>query len=121
MEVMNIKVSTETMDDIVVVYVEGEVDVYTSTYFKRELINALENSGLNKLIISLNDVKYIDSTGLGILIGMLKRVKERNGKMTVVCSNPQIKKVFSITGLIKILGMHDNLQSAIDSLKKDIS
>ncbi len=120
MEVMNIRVTKEKVEDIVVIDVEGEIDVYTSTYFKKELLKVLDEGNYN-IIISLDKVRYIDSTGLGILIGMLKRVKEHNGHMTVVCSNPQIRKVFTITGLIKILGMHDNLQSAIDNIRKAMS
>ncbi len=115
---MNLKVDVERKDGIAVVKVEGEIDLYTSSHFRNEL-HKLIDEGYNKLIISLDNVGYIDSTGLGILIGTLKRLKEVGGKLTVVCSSPQIKKVFTITGLVKILGLHENLQQAIDYIASE--
>jgi len=56
-------------------------------------------------VISLEKVRYIDSTGLGVLIGGLKRVREHGGSVNLVCTNPQIRKIFDITGLVKIFGI----------------
>ena len=58
-------------------------------------------------MINLEKVRYIDSTGLGVLIGGLKRVREHGGSVNLVCTNPQIKKIFDITGLVKIFGIFE--------------
>ena len=68
------------------------------------------------LVINLEKVRYIDSTGLGVLIGGLKRVREHGGSVNLVCTNPQIKKIFDITGLVKIFGIFDDEQSAMKAL-----
>jgi len=94
-----------------VVDLNGEIDVYTSPRVK-ETIGELIDQGHYDLIINLENVRYIDSTGLGVLIGGLKRVREHSGTVSLVCTNPQIKKIFDITGLVKIFGIYDSEASA---------
>lgn len=95
--------------------IQGEIDVYTSPKVKEGLLELIEKGKYN-LVISLEDVRYIDSTGLGVLIGMLKKVREHNGTIGIVCSNPQIKKIFNITGLVKIFGIYKNQEEALKNL-----
>ena len=98
-----------------VVDLNGEIDVYTSPKVK-DAITELIDQGSYDLVINLENVRYIDSTGLGVLIGGLKRVREHSGTVNLVCTNPQIKKIFDITGLSKIFGIFDSEQAACDSL-----
>lgn len=113
---MDIKVSTKQIDSkAYVVEVHGEIDVYTSPKVK-ETINDLVDKGHYNLIINLEGVRYIDSTGLGVLIGALKKVREHNGSISLICSNPQIKKIFNITGLVKIFGIFKNEEEALKSI-----
>jgi len=74
-----------------VIAVHGEIDVYTSPRVKETINELIEKENYN-LIINLEEVRYIDSTGLGVLIGALKRVREHNGSINLICTNPQIKK-----------------------------
>ncbi len=113
---MDINIETEELGACSVINVHGDIDVYSSPKVK-ETINALIEKEAYKIIINLEDIRYIDSTGLGVLIGALKRVKEHGGNITVVCSNPQIKKVFTITGLVKIFGIYSSNEEAAESLK----
>lgn len=113
---MDIKISTKQLkDNRQVVEIQGEIDVYTSPKVK-EAITALIEQGNYFLVINLEDVRYIDSTGLGVLIGALKRVREHEGNITLVCNNPQIKKIFNITGLVKIFGISKTEEEAIKNL-----
>jgi anti-sigma B factor antagonist len=73
----------------------------------------LIQKGNNNIIVNLEGVSYIDSTGLGVLIGALKRVKENNGDIKLVCTNLQIKKIFDITGLVKIFELYDSEELAL--------
>jgi anti-sigma B factor antagonist len=98
-----------------VVDLNGEIDVYTSPKVK-DAISELIDKGHYALVINLENVRYIDSTGLGVLIGGLKRVREHSGTVNLVCTNPQIKKIFDITGLSKIFGIFDSEKAACDSL-----
>lgn len=113
---MDIKVNTRSIQDKAhVVEVQGEIDVYTSPRVK-EMINELIEQGKFHLIIDLEGVRYIDSTGLGVLIGALKRVREHEGRILLICTNPQIKKIFNITGLVKIFEIYKDEAEAIAAL-----
>jgi anti-sigma B factor antagonist len=98
-----------------VVELTGEIDVYTSPKVK-DAIAELIDSGHYNLVINLEKVRYIDSTGLGVLIGGLKRVREHGGSVSLVCTNPQIRKIFDITGLVKIFGIFDSEAAATKAM-----
>ena len=109
---MDIKIEARAMaDDTQAIEVHGEIDVYTSPKVK-EIITELIEKGNYNLIINLEGVRYIDSTGLGVLIGALKKVREKDGCINLVCNNPQIKKIFNITGLVKIFGIFKTEEEA---------
>jgi anti-sigma B factor antagonist len=115
---VDIKVNVRQLDGkqpVSVVDLNGEIDVYTSPKVK-ETIGDLIDKGHYCLVINLENVRYIDSTGLGVLIGGLKRVREHSGSVHLVCTNPQIKKIFDITGLAKIFGIYESEQTACENL-----
>ncbi|MDQ2991815.1 MAG: STAS domain-containing protein [Candidatus Eremiobacteraeota bacterium] len=110
---MDIKVNVrETDSECNIVELAGEIDVYTSPKVK-DALGELIDRGVYNLVIDLEKVRYIDSTGLGVLIGGLKRVREHGGTVNLVCTNPQIKKIFDITGLVKIFGIFDSEDAAM--------
>ncbi|MBR0518367.1 STAS domain-containing protein [bacterium] len=113
---MDIKVDVKEGEGCNILNVCGDVDVYTSPKVK-ESINALIEKEIYNIVVNLEDVRYVDSTGLGVLIGALKKVKEHNGNIVLVCTNPQIKKIFQITGLVKIFSIFANSEDAIEALK----
>jgi anti-sigma B factor antagonist len=113
---LDIKVNVrEAPGDCYVVDLSGEIDVYTSPKVK-DAIGELIDRGVYYLVINLEKVRYIDSTGLGVLIGGLKRVREHGGSVNLVCTNPQIKKIFDITGLVKIFGIFESEDAAMKAL-----
>lgn len=110
---VDIKVNVrEIQPDCYAVELSGEIDVYTSPKVK-DAVTDLIDRGVYHLVINLERVRYIDSTGLGVLIGGLKRVREHGGTVNLVCNNPQIKKIFDITGLVKIFGIYDSEDAAL--------
>ena len=103
---MNFKISTRPLDSSTpLIELEGEVDVYTAPQLKQQMLSLLE-SGNNEMVIDLTKVEYLDSTALGVLIGGLKRVRERDGNLPLICPSPRIRRVFEITGLDKIFDIY---------------
>lgn len=112
---MDIKVHTHALDSKTqAVEVQGEIDVYTSPRVK-ETIHELIDAGHFNLVVNLDGVRYIDSTGLGVLIGALKKVNEKNGKIVLIITDPQINKIFNITGLVKIFPIFKDQAEALKS------
>jgi len=92
--------------------VHGEVDVYTAPRFRERLIE-LVSEGKNKIIVDLEGVDFLDSTGLGVLVGGLKRLRSNDGDLTLVCTQSRILKVFEVTGLTKVFAIHESVDAAV--------
>ncbi|HET9443417.1 MAG TPA: STAS domain-containing protein [Acidimicrobiales bacterium] len=95
-----------------VLAVKGEVDVYTAPRLREKLVE-LVTQGKHRIVVDLEGVEFLDSTGLGVLVGGLKRVRSHNGDLSLVCTQHRILKVFEITGLTKVFSIHDNVESAV--------
>ena len=109
---MDLKLDHHTKDGIEIVDVEGEIDVYTAPRL-RELLIELVNSRFYQLVVNMEKVEFLDSTGLGVLVGGLKRVRAHDGSLDLVCTQERILKIFRITGLTKVFGIHDTVDDAI--------
>ncbi|KAB3532228.1 STAS domain-containing protein [Alkaliphilus serpentinus] len=83
------------------IQLNGEVDVYTAGQLKETFISLLEEKK-ESIKIDASELEYIDSTGLGVLIGILKRLKQDNKNIIIINIKPSIKKLLNITGLDKI-------------------
>ena len=79
----------------------GEVDIYNADSLKSELNSLLEEKKAD-IIIDCTNLKYIDSTGLGVLISALKKVREAEKQIRITNLKPYIAKIFTLTGLDKI-------------------
>jgi anti-sigma B factor antagonist len=98
--------------DCAVLQVTGEVDVYTAPML-REGIRELAARGAVHLIADLGQVDFLDSTGLGVLVGGLKRLREDSGSLALVLKTPRILRVFQITGLTKAFAAWPSVTDAI--------
>lgn len=105
------------VDSIPVLSLSGDVDEFTCAKL-RDKIRSLMDAGEFRLVIGVSGVNYIDSSGLGTLVGGLRRVAEHDGGLAISGTNPQIERVLSITGLNKILPVFEDDDSAVQSLKK---
>ncbi len=108
---MELALSTRTVDDFEIIEVGGEVDVYTAPKLREAIVTAIE-AGHTRLIIDVEKVDFLDSTGLGVLVGALKRVRADGGSLDIVCTHERILKIFGITGLDKVFGLHASIDEA---------
>jgi len=99
-------------DGWAVLAVTGEVDVATAPRLREQLIE-LVNDGQHRIVVDLEGVDFLDSTGLGVLVGALKRVRTCDGELALVCTESRILKVFEITGLTKVFPIHRSVDEAV--------
>ncbi|GGF49612.1 anti-sigma-B factor antagonist [Marmoricola endophyticus] len=98
--------------DVTVVSVSGEIDVYTAPKL-RDRIAQLVAEGRHHLVIDMDGVEFLDSTGLGVLVGGLKKVRVEGGSMEIVCTRERLLKIFRITGLAKVFTIHASQDAAL--------
>lgn len=92
----------------------GEVDLYTAPAL-RDRMASLIDGGVRRLVVNLEEVGFLDSSGLGVLIGALRRLKEHDGVLRLVCNEGSTLKVLTVTGLDKVFQIHTDLGSATAS------
>jgi anti-sigma B factor antagonist len=109
---MDLDLKVRKQGDHAVLEVAGEIDVYTAPKLREKLIE-LVNEGSYHLVVDLEKVDFLDSTGLGVLVGGLKRVRNHDGSLKLVCTQDKILKIFRITGLTKVFPIHDSVDDAI--------
>lgn len=106
MENSGLKVVKKYEGDKTQIVLSGEIDIYTSQSFKTELNEVIESSK-GDLYIDCKDLTYIDSTGLGILVGILKEVRKDDNNIYICNLKDNIKKLFLITGLDKLFKIEE--------------
>ncbi len=95
---MEFKLESKNTDEFLVLYPMGELDVYNTKKFKEKSIKLYEKDKKD-ILFDCKDLEYLDSTGLGSLIFILKEVEKNNNKIVIENLNPQIMKLFKITKL----------------------
>jgi len=96
-----LEIKAEKVGNYVVLKLSGEVDVYTAPQLREEIIGRVDQ-GEHDIVVDLEKVDFLDSTGLGVLVGGLKRVKQHNGSLSLICNQEKILRIFRITGLTKV-------------------
>jgi anti-sigma B factor antagonist len=97
----------EAEDGRALVAVGGEIDVYTAPRL-RDQISDLVSTGRHHIVIDMEAVEFLDSTGLGVLVGGLKKVRAHNGSLELICTQDRLLKIFRITGLAKVFAIHES-------------
>jgi anti-sigma B factor antagonist len=110
--VVNLDLETSQRNGSSVVTLRGEIDVYTAPRLRQALIDLVEE-GATDIVVDMSAVEFLDSTGLGVLVGGLKRVKSQEGELKLVVSQDRIMKIFDITGLAKVFPMFGSLDEAV--------
>lgn len=90
----------------------GEIDVAAAPGLREQLV-ALIEAGRTRLVVDLEDVDFIDSTGLGVLVGALRRARGAEGDLRLVCTNSRLLKVFDVTGLDEVFSIAESVDDAI--------
>lgn len=94
------------VEENLIIYPIGELDIYTTDQFKQEAIS-LYSENKKDILMNLEKLEYIDSTGLGAFIYILNNISENNNKLIIENVKPSIRKLFSITKLDEIFEMRD--------------
>jgi anti-sigma B factor antagonist len=91
--------------DCAVLQIAGEVDVYSAPQLRERVIQLL-GDGIPHIIADLREVDFLDSTGLGALVGSLKRLREQDGSLKLVTGAGRIPQLFRLTGLVRVFALH---------------
>jgi len=114
---MSLEVTTEQREDVTLVTLGGELDIYTVASFRQDLDQV--DPAATPLVIDLTDVTLLDSSGLGALVSLLNRARSGQGKLGLICPHRRLRRVFEITGLRRAFVFGDDLDSVREALRAE--
>ncbi len=107
-----------TDSDIAVVTVSGEVDVSTSSELRTGLLRVLTDEAYRGLVVNLANVNFIDSTGVGVLVGVWHRVRGTDDCLALAAPSRQARNILETTGLMKVLPVYDTEAEAVQACRE---
>ncbi len=115
------EIKRQDLDTYTVLSVEGPIMIGESTEKLERALSDLLDDGVRTILIDFSGVNYIDSTGLGELVGFLERIRHREGKLALVNPQDRILQLLKISGLDKVFPIYSDLDTAIQSVNSSSS
>jgi anti-anti-sigma factor len=111
------KVASKLFKDICVLEIDGEIDAEHATQLKKAIAKSREEHAVH-FVLDLSHVTFIDSTGLGVLISLMRHLKENGGELRLVALQDEVRAIFEITRLFRVFEIFSNVEEAIQSIQK---
>jgi anti-sigma B factor antagonist len=109
---VDLQIDVREHEGLFIVTAKGEIDVWTAEALRQSL-HDLQADGQPQVLVDLTEVPFVDSTGIGVLVGGLKRAREAGGSLSLVVDSPGVLKVLRITSLDQVFPVHATLAEAI--------
>ena len=106
---------TVTQGDVCIIRVGGCVDFDVAPQLKHYIVDHI-GTGTRRLVVDLSDVEFIDSTAIGVLVGVLKRLRDLGGSLALVCDSDNVRNIFEIVGLENVIPLHRSRDDALAAL-----
>jgi anti-sigma B factor antagonist len=100
---------------VLVVEVDGQLIVGNRQEFKQKILDALE-SGERKFLVDFTQTGYIDSSGLGVLVSLSKKIRDEGGELRLAGLNEDLRTLFELTKLDTLFSISDNAADALKAL-----
>ena len=113
---MDLRLRVRAVEGAMVLEIGGEIDLHSAPPLKTELARLADAPGA-LVAVDLSEVTFLDSTGIGTLVGGLKKTRENGGTLVFFGARPRVKRVFEITGLLRALPLFDNRELALEAFK----
>jgi len=111
-----LQISFEIKDKNLIVNFNGELDHHSAEEIRKEIDNSYLEKMLKNVIFDLKNLRFMDSSGIGIIMGRYKLTSENGGKVILVNVSSRVEKILSMSGILKIVKVSKNLTEAIENL-----
>lgn len=98
--------------EALIVRLKGELDHHTSRSTRNKIDNNFDDRNMKHIILDMNEISFMDSSGIGLIMGRYQKVKDRDGKMIVVSDNRYVDRIVKMSGLLKIIDFYPSLEEA---------
>jgi anti-sigma B factor antagonist len=112
------EINKKKVNNVVVIYLSGRLDVHLSAEIEKEINNVIQNEPGSHLLLNLKEVEYMSSSGLRIFVSTMRILKESNRKLKLCNMNNAVKKIFEVVELMDMFDIFDNENDALASFQK---
>ncbi|GGE10835.1 anti-sigma F factor antagonist [Marinithermofilum abyssi] len=110
---MSLYVDLTHKRNVLVVRLAGELDHHTAEEVRQQIESELAKDLYTHMVLNLSELTFMDSSGLGVILGRYKRISQLGGKMMLCSVHPTIYRLFELSGMFKILPLHEDEQAAL--------
>lgn len=113
---MSLNINLEVKNRVLCIRLEGELDHHTAEQLRNQVNTVIEEQSIKHILLNLGQLQFMDSSGLGVILGRYKQISSKGGEMVVCSISPDVKRLFEMSGLFKIIRMEENENFALQSL-----
>lgn len=112
---MSLFVDVSHRRNVLIVRLSGELDHHTAAEARKRMEAELSKGIYAHMILNLSELTFMDSSGLGVVLGRYRQISEQGGKLFLCSVHPSIHRLFELSGMFKILSLHDNEHAALSA------
>ncbi|WP_040208260.1 anti-sigma F factor antagonist [Neobacillus jeddahensis] len=113
---MSLSIDMETKHDVLCIRLGGELDHHTADELRERATAVIEKNDIRHIVLNLEHLSFMDSSGLGVILGRYKQIKQVHGEMVVCAISPAIQRLFDMSGLFKIIKLEPTEEFALQRL-----
>jgi stage II sporulation protein AA (anti-sigma F factor antagonist) len=113
---VSLSIDLEVKHNVLCIRLVGELDHHTAEDLRTRVTDSLEKNAINHIILNLEQLSFMDSSGLGVILGRYKQINNSGGEMVVCSISPAVKRLFEMSGLFKIIRLEESEQFALQTL-----
>lgn len=113
---MSLQIDLTTKDQVLIIRLVGELDHHTAEKVRQQVEQKIEVNSVRHILLNLEELTFMDSSGLGVILGRYKQITQLGGKMIICAISPSIYRLFELSGMFKILEIVESEQKALESL-----
>lgn len=106
----------EVKQDVLIIRLCGELDHHSAEQLREKASTLIETENIRHLVLNLERLSFMDSSGLGVILGRYKQIEQKQGEMVVCAISPTVQRLFNMSGLFKIIRKETNEQFALERL-----
>ncbi|TCP31730.1 SpoIIAA-like anti-anti-sigma regulatory factor [Scopulibacillus darangshiensis] len=113
---MSLRIGLEVKNQVLCIRLEGELDHHTAEQLRHQVNMALQQHPVHHILLNLKELQFMDSSGLGVILGRYKQISGMGGEMVVCAISPAVRRLFEMSGMFKIIRLEEDEQYALQTL-----
>jgi stage II sporulation protein AA (anti-sigma F factor antagonist) len=113
---VSLSIDLEVIGEVLCIRLRGELDHHTAEQLKEQASQAIETYNIKHIVLNLEQLSFMDSSGLGVILGRYKQIKQKHGEMVVCAISPAVNRLFEMSGLYKIIRLEPSEKIALQRL-----